>query len=119
MVNIETEGFKLESYKSFKLLGLPIDHNLTFDIRYIRMNLMRFNTVAPKYLTNTDNITFWDINVSIYTTAVTIKQELNDLKEINRNINAKNTSPWWRNKFEDSINRMRKEIGQIHTFVNC
>ena len=35
---------------------------------------------------------FWDINVSIYTTAFTAKQELNDLKEIKRNINANNTS---------------------------
>ena len=64
-------------------------------------------------------LTFWDINVSIYTTAVTIEPELNDLKEINRNINASNTSPRWMIKFEDSINRMRKDIGQIHTLIRC
>ena len=60
-----------------------------------------------------------DINVSIYTTAAARKQDLNDSKEINRNINACNTSPWSMIKFEDSINRMRKEIGQIHTLINC
>ena len=81
--------------------------------------LKAINTVAREYLNSIDNITFWDINVSIYTTAVTIKQELNDLKEINRNMNAKNTSPRWMIKFEDSINRMRKEIGQIHTLIIC
>ena len=68
---------------------------------------------------NIDNITFSDKNVCIYTTAVTIKQELNDLKEINRNINAKKFSPQWMIKFEDSINRMRKDVGQIHTLINC
>ena len=81
--------------------------------------LKAINTVAREHLANIGNITFWDINVSIYTTAVTIKQDLNDLKEINRNINAYNTSPRWMIKFEDSINRMRKEIGQIHTLINC
>ena len=34
----------------------------------------------------------------------------------NRNINAKNTSPWWMIKFEDST---RKKIGQIDTLINC
>ena len=34
-------------------------------------------------------------------------------------MNAKNTSPRWMIKFEDSINRTRKEIGQIHTLINC
>ena len=81
--------------------------------------LKAINAVAREYLANIDNITFWDINVSMYTTAITIKQDLNDLKEINRNINAYNTSPRWMIKFEDSINRMRKEIGQIHMLINC
>ena len=44
--------------------------------------LKAINRIAREYLTNIDNITFWDLNVSIYTTAVTIKQELKDLKEI-------------------------------------
>ena len=52
--------------------------------------LKAINTVAREHLANTDNITFWDINDSIYSTAVTRKQDLNDLKEINRNINAYN-----------------------------
>ena len=81
--------------------------------------LKAINAVAREYLANIDNITFWDINVSIYTTTITIKQDLNDLKEINCNINAYNTSPRWMIKFEDSINRMRKEIGQIHMLINC
>ena len=46
--------------------------------------LTAINTVAREHLANVDNITFWDINVNIYTTGVTIKQDLNDLKEINR-----------------------------------
>ena len=38
---------------------------------------------------------------------------------LNRYINSYDTSPRWMIKFEDSINRMRKEIGQIHTLINC
>ena len=81
--------------------------------------LKAINTVAREDLTSIDNITFRDINVSIYTTPVTINQELSNSKEINRNINAKNTYPRWMIKFEDSINRMRKELAQIHTLINC
>ena len=80
--------------------------------------LKAINSVAHEHLTNIDNITFWVINISVYTTAVTIKQELIVLKEINCKINANNTSPGWMIKLEDSINRMRKKIGQIYTLVN-
>ena len=55
--------------------------------------LKAIKTLAREHLANIDNITFWDINVSIYTTVVTIKQDQNDLKEINRNVNVYKTSP--------------------------
>ena len=37
-LKIEIEGFQLESAKSFKSLGITIDHNLTFDahIQYLQ-----------------------------------------------------------------------------------
>ena len=109
--NSNFETFKLQTIEE-RVYTTKINKKIPTDY------LKAINTVACEYLTSIDNITFWDINVSIYTTAVTIKQELNDLKEINRNINSKNTSPRWTIKFEDSINRMRKEIGQIHTLIN-
>ena len=110
--NKNFENFKLQTIEQ-RVYTTKINKKIPTDY------LKAINTVAREYLANIDNITFWDINVSIYTTAVTIKQDLNDLKEINRNINAYNTSPRWMIKFEDYINRMRKEIGQIHTLINC
>ena len=102
--NKNFENFKLKTIEQ-RVYTTKIDKKIPTDY------LKAINTVAREHLANIDNITLCDINVSIYTTAVTIKQDLNDLKEINRNINAYNTSPRWIIKFEDSINRMRKEIG--------
>ena len=117
------EKLKPSSNKNFEIFKLQTREQ---QIYTTKMNkkipsdfLKAINTVAREHLDNIDNITFWDIDVSIYTTAVTIKQALNDLKEINCNINAYNTSPRWMIKFEDPINRMRNEIGQIHAFINC
>ena len=110
--NKNFETFKLQTIEQ-RVYTTKIDKKIQTDY------LKAINTVAREHLANIGNITFWDINVSIYTTAVTIKQDLNDLKEINRNINAYNTSPRWMIKFEDSINRMRKKIGQIHTLISC
>ena len=110
--NSNFETFKLQTIEE-RVYTTKVNKKIQTDY------LKAINIVAREYLTIIDNITFWDINLSIYTAAVTIKQELKDLKEINRNINAKNTSPRWVIKLEDSINRMRKEIGQIHTLINC
>ena len=124
--NIPKENLNDEQLQLVENLKLSLHKNFeTFEIQTIEQRvhttkvnkkiptdyLKAINTVAREYLANIDNITFWDIKVSIYTTAVTIKQDLNDLKEIYRNINAYNTSPGWMIKFEDSINGMRKEVG--------
>ena len=73
------ETFKLQTIEE-RVYTTKINKKIPTDY------LKAINTVAREYLTNIDNITFWDLNISIYTTAVTIKQELNNLKEINRNI---------------------------------
>ena len=77
------ETFKLQTIEQ-RVYTTKIDKKIQTDY------LKAINTVAREHLANTDNITFWDINDSIYSTAVTRKQDLNDLKEINRNINAYN-----------------------------
>ena len=111
-LNNNFETFKLQTTEE-RVYTTKINKKVPTDY------LKAINTVALEYLTSFGNTTFWDINVSVYTTAVTIKQELNNLKKINHNINDKNTFPRQMIKFEDSINRMRKEIGQIHKLINC
>ena len=73
------ETFKLQTIEE-RVYTTKINKKIPTDY------LKAINTVAREYLTNIDNITFWDLNISIYTTAVTIKQELNNLKEISCNI---------------------------------
>ena len=108
--NKNFETFKLQTIEQ-RVYTTKINKKIPTDY------LKAINIVAREHLGNINNITFWDINVSIYTTAVTIKQDLNDLKEINRNINAYNTSPRRMIKFDDSINRMRKEARSIRLSI--
>ena len=76
--NSKFETFKLQTIEE-RVYTTKINKKIPTDY------LKAINTVAREYLTSIENITFWDINVSIYTTAATIKQELNNLKDINRN----------------------------------
>ena len=77
------------------------------------------NTLAKEHLNNLNDVTFWDLDVCIYTTAITVKQQLNDLKEININPTKRNTTPKWINHLEESINKVRKQIGQLQTVIKC
>ena len=105
--NISNENFNAEQMQLVKKLKPSFNNNFeTFKLQTIQERVYKtkinkktptdylkaINSVAHGHLPNIDNITFWVINISIYTTAVTIKQELIDLKEINCNINANNTS---------------------------
>ena len=75
--NKNFETFKLQAIEQ-RVYKTKLDKKIPTDY------LKAINTVAREHLANVDNITFWEINVNIYTTGVTIKQDLNDLKEINR-----------------------------------
>ena len=82
--------------------------------------LKAINTVASDYLTNINDIMFWDINVSIYTTAFTAKQELNDLKEIKRNINANNTSQnihWTPTQSKKQVSKEIWQFQETYTWI--
>ena len=73
--NKNFETFKLQTIEQ-RVYTTKINKKIPTDY------LKAINTVAREHLGNINNITFWDINVSIYTTAVTIKHSLNDFKEI-------------------------------------
>ena len=73
--NKNFETFKLQTIEQ-RVYTTKINKKIPTDY------LKAINIVAREHLGNINNITFWDINVSIYTTAVTIKHSLNDFKEI-------------------------------------
>ena len=43
---------------------------------------LALDKITKDYITSLNNPTLWDINVAIYTVAITAKQYNNDLKEI-------------------------------------
>ena len=83
--NKNFETFKLQTIEQ-RVYTTKINKKIPTDY------LKAINTVACEYLANIDNITFCNINVSIYTTSVTVKQDLNDFKKINRYISSYDTS---------------------------
>ena len=64
--------------------------------------LLAINTVANRHLQNIDDVTFWEINVTLYTAAVTVKQYTNDLKQIEREPIRTNSAP------SDILNQKQK-----------
>ena len=66
-LNKNFETFKLQTIEQ-RVYTTKINKKIPTDY------LKAINIVALEHLGNINNITFWDINVSIYTTAVTITQ---------------------------------------------
>ena len=66
--------------------------------------LLAINTVVNRHLQNIDDVTFWEINVTLYTVAITVKQYTNDLKQIEREPIRKNSAP------SDILNQKQKVI---------
>ena len=54
----------------------------------------------------------------LYTSAVTVKEHLNDLKEIPKQ-RLKKASPKWLNSIKIKTTALRKKIGQLTTLINC
>ena len=87
--NITNENLNDEQLQLVEKLKPSFNKNFeTFKLQTIeqRVYTTKINQKIPNdYLkainTCIGNITFWDINVSIYTIAVTIKQDLNDLND--------------------------------------
>ena len=60
----------------------------------------------------------FDINALLYTSAVSTKKRLNDLKEIPKQ-HLKKVPLKWLNIIESKITALRKKIGQLATLINC
>ena len=81
--------------------------------------LLAINTVENRHPHNIDDVTFWEINVTLYVAAVSVKQYTNDLKQVEREPIRKNSAPGWVKQIEHSIERIRKEIAQLSVMVEC
>ena len=71
--------------------------------------LLAINNIANRHLQNIDDVTFWEINVTSYAAAISVKQYTNDLKQIEREPIRKNSAPGWIKQLEHSIERIRRD----------
>ena len=74
--------------------------------------------MSKEYLTSLDSSNYWNINVCLYSAAVTCLREMNQLRELNLT-NNKTKFPRWLTKLEDSITYLRKTTGKLAVIVKC
>ena len=89
------------NYETIKVKNL--DNRVhTTDINKAISNdvLLPINTVANRHLQNIDDVTFWEINVTLYTVALSVKQYANNLKQIKCEPSRKISTPGWIKQLE-------------------
>ena len=75
--------------------------------------LLAINTVANRHLQDIDDVTFWEINVTLYTAAVSVKQYTNELKQIKREPIRKNLVPAGIKQLKNSTERI------LNVMIEC
>ena len=71
--------------------------------------------LASKTITEIREPSYFKINALLYTSAVTAKEHLNDLKKIPKQ-RLKKAPPKWLDSIES---KKKKKIGQLTTLINC
>ena len=106
------------NYETMKVKNLDNRVHRTDVNKAISANvLLAINNVANRHLQNIDDVTFWEINVTLYAAAISVKQYTNDLKQIERKPIRKNSAPGWIKQLEHSTERIRKEIAQLNVVI--
>ena len=75
--------------------------------------------LAKRKLSLIENPNYLDINVLLYTAAVTTKEYLNDLSKRYTEKTPKAKMPQWITNIEDKIIRIRRTIGHLTTIISC
>ena len=73
------------------------------------------NDVMRNHMNNTQNVTLWEINCTIYCTTLTCKELNNDIRTSER----KNQPPKWITSTESSINRIKKLKSHVQVVIKC
>ena len=89
------------NYETIKIKTLDNRVHMT-DFNKVILNdvLLAINTVANRHLQNIDDVTFWEINVTLYTVALSVKQYANNLKQIKCEPSRKISTPGWIKQLE-------------------
>ena len=75
--------------------------------------------LAKRKLSQIENPNYLDINVLLYTAAVTTKEYLNDLSKKYTEKTPKAKMSQWITNIEDKIIRIRRTIGHLTTIISC
>ena len=75
--------------------------------------------LAKRKLSQIENPSYLDINVLLYTAAVTTKEYLNDLSNRYTEKTPKAEMPQWITNIKDKIIRIRRTIGHLTTIISC
>ena len=75
--------------------------------------------LAKRKLSQIENPNYLDINVLLYTAAVTTKKYLNDVSKRYTEKTPKAKMPQWITNIEDKIIRIRRTIGHLTTIISC
>ena len=77
------------------------------------------NDLSKEYITSLNLPNYWDINVCLYSAAVTCLREMNQLRELTSTTKNKPKFPRWLTQLEESITYLRKTIGQLTLIIKC
>ena len=77
------------------------------------------NDLSKEYITSLNLPNYWDINVCLYSAAVTCLREMNQLRELTPPTKNKPKFPRWLTQLEESITYLRKTIGQLTVIIKC
>ena len=81
--------------------------------------LLAINTIANRHLQNINDVTFWEVNITLYAAAVLAKQYTSNLKQIEHEPIRKNSAPGWIKQLEHSVKCIQKEIAQLNVMIEC
>ena len=70
------------------------------------------NDLSKEYITSLNSPNYWDVNVCLYSAAVTCLREMNQLRELSPTTKNKPKFPRWLTQLGESITYLRKTIGQ-------
>ena len=104
------------------LIGQSINER-TFSTKIIKHPsddvLKVIDRLAKRKLSQIENPNYLDIDVLLYTAAVTTKEYLNDLSKKYNEKNPKSKMPQWITNIEGKIIRIRRTIGHLTKIISC
>ena len=110
----------LETIDNFNNKNIEERIYLTRVNRRIHGTLLKcVNDLSKEYITSLNLPNYWDINLCLYSAAVTCLREMNQLRELTPTTNNKPTFTRWLTQLEESITYLRKTIAQLTVIRKC